>query len=259
MRSPCVCRRPAVSTISVSHPRARAASTASKATDAGSAPAALPRTRSPPAPPRPELVDGAGPEGVARRQEHAPPLPTQPAGQLADGRGLPDAVHPTTSTTASSPRGGSASWSSPPGGEDPVDLLLHRAPELLLGGDLPGAGQVLHVVHQPERGLHPEIAGQEDLFEALQRAWSSPPRMTTPTSVKRHLLHALPEALLLLTRPVQSPRMSVFPAFGRRAVLPPRARATPPPAAPAPAAPGRPGPGHLRIPPAPWRPPTART
>ena len=48
MRFDCVCRRPAVSTITTSRPRARAASTASNATAAGSAPRGAP-TKSAPA------------------------------------------------------------------------------------------------------------------------------------------------------------------------------------------------------------------
>ena len=90
-----VCSRPAVSARTRSLPRAAARWTASKTTALGSPPSA-PRTISVPdalGPPR-ELLAGRGPEGVAGGQQHRAAGRRLLAGELADGRGLADPVHP---------------------------------------------------------------------------------------------------------------------------------------------------------------------
>ncbi len=68
-------------------------STASKATEAGSAPSG-PRTVSAPTRDAPglQLVGGGGAEGVRGAQHHAAAVGDQDAGQLADGGGLAGAV-----------------------------------------------------------------------------------------------------------------------------------------------------------------------
>ena len=94
MRFDCVCSRPAVSTIATSWPRARAASTASKATAAGSAPRGAP-TKSAPARSRPdlELLLGGRAERVGRADEHRATVLAQLLRELPDRRRLAGAVH----------------------------------------------------------------------------------------------------------------------------------------------------------------------
>ena len=94
MRFDCVCRRPAVSTIATSRPRARAASTASNATAAGSAPRDAP-TKSAPA--RSAQISSCS-SAAARNVSAAPtsterPCSVQLPRELADRRRLPGAVH----------------------------------------------------------------------------------------------------------------------------------------------------------------------
>ena len=94
IRSCCVCRRPAVSTITTSAPRSRPRATASKATAPGSDPSG-PLTTSTPARSRPalELLDGGGAERVGRADHDLlAERVAQVPGELADRRRLAGAV-----------------------------------------------------------------------------------------------------------------------------------------------------------------------
>ena len=88
-----VCRRPAVSTITTSTPRASAALRASKTTAAGSAPGPW-RTHShaDALGPDLQLLHRRGAEGVAGRQQHLLALALEQVGQLGDAGGLAGAV-----------------------------------------------------------------------------------------------------------------------------------------------------------------------
>ena len=89
----CVCRRPAVSAISTSAPRACADCSASKMTAAGSAPARLRDHRHAVAlAPDLQLLDRGGAERVARREHDLAALVGEAARELADRRGLAGAV-----------------------------------------------------------------------------------------------------------------------------------------------------------------------
>src|SRR5688500_2520488 len=95
IRCSCVGSRPAVSAISTSAPRARAAPRASNTTALG-APQACPITRTwlrAPRAPRHRRLAGSSPERVARVEDHAAALGLQPLGELADRGGLAGAVH----------------------------------------------------------------------------------------------------------------------------------------------------------------------
>ena len=95
MRFARVCRRPAVSTMTTSAPRALAAATASNATAAGSAPAwARGRNRRPRAPPRPQAARPPRPGTCPpRRVRHALAVVPEEVRELADARRLARAVH----------------------------------------------------------------------------------------------------------------------------------------------------------------------
>ena len=157
IRCACVGSRPAVSASTTSIPRALAALTASNITEAASPAGLLDHRDVVALAPDHELLARRGAEGVAGRQEHRQALLLQPLGELADGGGLPGAVH-AGQHDHERPLGADHQW------------LLDRGDEVHHGRDqlgprigalprLPPPG--LEVFQQVLGGVHADVAGQQ--------------------------------------------------------------------------------------------------
>ena len=151
-----VCRRPAVSTSRTSTSRAVADVTASNATALGSAPRSwLDELRARPLGPDLELFAGGGAEGVRCGEADALALTHQAAGELADRRRLPRAVHPDDEHDVQA-------------GRIEVDRTLrteHR--EDLVAEEIDGIAVAAgpHTFEQISGGLWADVGLQQDLFE----------------------------------------------------------------------------------------------
>ena len=164
-----VCRRPAVSTMTVSSPRDMAASIASKATEAGSPPGHAGDARdAEPLGPDLQLRDGAGAVGVGRGEQHLPALALQPPGELGRGGGLAGAVDPDHQDDRRALGSARASRPDRLAVEHGGQPAFQRAPKIALGLELAAPDLVLQRLGELDRGGHAEIGLDEDALHLLE-------------------------------------------------------------------------------------------
>ena len=117
--------------------------------------------------PEGDLVDGGGPEGIARGDQNPFAALLVKTRQLGDAGGFADAIDPHDQDhpgLARGPLDGTVDRFEPGGhfvGQDFADPF--GVPHLVL------ADAQLELLDQVERGLHPEIGGDQGFFEVLQR------------------------------------------------------------------------------------------
>ena len=218
IRFVCVCRRPAVSTITTSRPRARAASIASKATAAGSPPRwradevgarrARPRSRAAPRPRR----------GTCRRRRRAPLRPCSRSfwASLPIVVVLPVPLTPTTRITV----GCAVDDERRRLAEQRCDLLRERLAEVVeLAARLEPAHELgRRAARRRRRGSAPPRAAPRPLVGRVEGGGRE-----LPVSARRLLpseSRSRPKKpLLLLVRLVRPPRVAeeLCPAFSPRA------------------------------------------
>ena len=159
-----VCRRPAVSAMTMSAWRAMAASRASNTTAAGSALGAwatISRVRA--LGPDPQLVDGGGAERVGGGEHDAPAVGALARGELADGRGLAGPVDADDEHDRRAALDGRA-WAP----SAPRPRSASSAGELgadgRLGATVATLARPLDDVHR-QRGA--DVAGDQDLLDLV--------------------------------------------------------------------------------------------
>ena len=165
-----MCRRPAVSAMSTSTPRAVAACRASKITEAESAPECWATTGTPLRSPQAlELLHRRSAEGVAGGQHHAVALLLEALGQLTDGRGLARPVHAHHKNDLRSP-GRGLDYRCVAAGENGAKLVPQGAEQGLGIGELAAFYPAGDIVDDAAGRLDAHVCGQElrlQLFEQI--------------------------------------------------------------------------------------------